>query len=402
MPEIDLHIRIISSLTEVSATDWNDCLKGTQPNTDSVLHPFMTHAFLYALEASHCTGGRTGWNPSHILVESKRDGLLAAAPCFIKTHSQGEYVFDHAWAEAYARAGGNYYPKLQVSAPFSPVTGPRLLVRQGPLAEQARVALVQGLSTLRERTKASSIHATFLSDDDKLAFERQDFLIRTDQQFHWQNAGYKSFDEFLAALSSRKRKMIRKERLTALANGITITRLSGADLTEAVWDDFYAFYVDTGSRKWGRPYLTRRFFSEIGRTMPEQILLVMASREGKRIAGAINFLGQDTLYGRNWGCIEDHPCLHFEVCYYQAIDYAIEHGLARVEAGAQGEHKLARGYLPVTTYSAHEIADPRLRDAVADYLRREQTHVAKLQQMLTEEGPFKQANEPRAVEKIEV
>jgi uncharacterized protein len=256
-------------------------------------------------------------------------------------------------------------------------------------------ALIQGLEALRERVGASSVHATFLTEQDKAAFASHDFLMRMDQQFHWKNAGYQNFDDFLNALSSRKRKMIRKERQTAVASGIAISRLTGAALTEAVWDDFYAFYMDTGSRKWGRPYLTRRFFSEIGKTMAEQILLVMASREGKYIAGAINFIGQETLYGRNWGCIEDHPCLHFEVCYYQAIDYAIEHKLASVEAGAQGEHKLARGYLPVTTHSAHQIADVRLRSAVADYLRREQIHVLGMQQILIEEAPYKQENKPR-------
>jgi uncharacterized protein len=392
MAETNLQIRIISSLGDIPAADWDACLFGATPITGRMPHPFMTHAFLFALEVSKSTGGRTGWNPTHVLVETPGGELLAAAPCFLKTHSQGEYVFDHAWAEAYARAGGQYYPKLQISAPFSPVTGPRLLVKAGPLADQARVALVQGLQALQDRVQASSIHATFLSEADKTAFEAQGFLIRTDQQFHWKNDGYKSFEDFLAALSSRKRKMIRKERQVALTNGVTISRLSGVDLTEAVWDDFYRFYVDTGNRKWGRPYLTRAFFSEIGRNIADQILLVMASREGKYIAGAINFLGEDTIFGRNWGCIEDHPCLHFEVCYYQAIDYAIERGLANVEAGAQGEHKLARGYLPVTTYSAHAIADPRLRDAVADYLQREQTHVAKIQQMLMEDGPFKQVD----------
>jgi uncharacterized protein len=401
MLESKMQIRIISSLSEVPADSWNACLAGSNNVSNALLHPFMSHAFLQALEISKCTGARTGWNPAHLLLETTEGELLAATPCFIKTHSQGEYVFDHAWAEAYARAGGQYYPKLQVSAPFSPVTGPRLLVKNGPSAEEAKNALIQGLKTLCGRVEGSSVHATFLTEGDKIAFEAQGFLIRIDQQFHWQNAGYKCFDDFLAALSSRKRKMIRKERQTALSNGITIQKLSGAALSEAVWDDFYSFYTDTSNRKWGRPYLNRAFFSEISRSMADQILLVMASREGKYIAGAINFLGSDTIFGRNWGCIEDHPCLHFEVCYYQAIDYAIEHGLKTVEAGAQGEHKLARGYLPVTTYSAHEIFDPGLRNAVADYLRREQTHVAKVTQLLTEEGPFKQVNAPQNASEVE-
>jgi uncharacterized protein len=393
MKSMEFQIRIVSSLKDIPASAWNECVRGDQDKAH-LLHPFMMHEFLLALEISECTGARAGWNPAHVVVETADGMLMGAVPCFIKTHSQGEYVFDHAWAEAFARAGGQYYPKLQISAPFSPVTGPRLLVKQGEHADEVKSALIQGLEALRERVDASSIHATFLTDQDKATFEKHDYLMRTDQQFHWQNAGYDQFDDFLNALSSRKRKMIRKERQTAVANGVSITRLTGAALTEAVWDDFYAFYIDTGNRKWGRPYLTRRFFSEIGKNMPEQILLVMASRGGKYIAGAINFIGQDTLYGRNWGCIEDHPCLHFEVCYYQAIDYAIEHKLARVEAGAQGEHKLARGYLPVTTHSAHHIADQRLRNAVADYLKREQTHVAQVQQILNEDSPFKKDNTP--------
>jgi uncharacterized protein len=386
MQNPEIIVRIIGSMSDITAEKWDACITGSTEQ----LHPFVSHAFLHALEMSGSIGARTGWNAAHILVE-KVGEVLAAVPCYIKTHSQGEYVFDHAWAEAYARVGGDYYPKLQVSVPFSPVTGPRLLVRSGPDAREARALLIKGLKTLRQQVKASSIHATFLTEPDRDALEAQSFLTRTDQQFHWQNADYASFEDFLAALSSRKRKMIRKERIAALANEITIEPLTGAALTEAVWDDFYRFYIDTGNRKWGRPYLTRAFFSAIGRTMADQILLVMARREGKYIAGAINFFDQSALYGRNWGCIEDHPCLHFEVCYYQAIDFAIKNNIPCVEAGAQGEHKLARGYLPVTTCSAHYIADQRLRDAVSDYLRRERVHVERMQEALIAESPFRES-----------
>jgi uncharacterized protein len=395
MAEPELIIRIAASLADVPAAAWDACAQGdstARPN------PFVCHAFLAALEVSGCTGARTGWSPAHVLVEDGSGTLLAAAPCYLKTHSQGEYVFDHGWADAFERAGGQYYPKLQVSAPFSPVTGPRLLVKHGAASAKAAETLVKGLQALRGRLGASSIHVTFLTEQEWKLLGGQGFLQRMDQQFHWQNAGYADVEAFLETLASRKRKAIRKERKTALGSGITIERLTGADLTESHWDDFYAFYMDTGSRKWGRPYLTRRFFSEIGRTMAEQVLLVMARREGRFIAGAINFIGHDALYGRNWGCIEDHPCLHFEVCYYQAIEFAIEKGLARVEAGAQGEHKLARGYLPSTTYSAHDIADPRLKRAVADYLERERNHVTAMQQALLAEGPYRQTgrSEPDA------
>ena len=382
-----LRIRIEPSIASVDAAAWDAC--AAESTGEKTANPFVSHAFLRALEISACTGGRSGWMPTHILVETETGELVAAAPCYLKTHSQGEYVFDHAWADAYERAGGSYYPKLQVAAPFSPVTGPRLLLRSGPMRDEARTALVQGLRIARERLGASSVHVTFPTREEWDALGSEGFLQRIDQQFHWSNAGYASFESFLETLASRKRKNIRKERQAALANGITVERLSGDAITPAHWDDFFAFYMDTGSRKWGRPYLNRKFFAEIGETMRDRILLVMARREGKRIAGAINFIGDDILYGRNWGCIEDHPFLHFEVCYYQAIDFAIERGLSRVEAGAQGEHKLARGYLPAATYSAHEIADPRLRRAVADYLERERQHVEAMGEVLTAEGPYR-------------
>jgi uncharacterized protein len=323
-----------------------------------------------------------------VIVETD-DGILGAVPCYLKSHSRGEYVFDCGWAEAYERAGGSYYPKLQVSVPFTPATGPRLLVRPGPQADTVRAALASGLVTLCGELEASSVHLTFLPQAQARFLAAQGFLLRTDQQFHWNNAGYASFEDFLAALASRKRKTIRRERAAALPKGISVHWLTGKDLTEEVWDAFFAFYMETGSRKWGRPYLTREFYSLVGERMGDRILLVMAKRAGRWIAGAINFIGPDTLYGRHWGALEHHPMLHFEVCYYQALDYAIARGLGRVEAGAQGEHKLARGYLPTTTYSAHFIADPALRRAVADYLNHERAYVAAEGAELAALAPFR-------------
>ena len=316
-------------------------------------------------------------------------------PCYLKSHSQGEYVFDRGWADAYERAGGRYYPKLQASVPFTPAAGPRLLIRDGVDRDRIGTALASGLVALCDATKG------LIGSRDVCARSRMEvcwrtrFLQRTDQQFHWHNQGYGGFEDFLASLNSRHRKAIRRERRDALANGITIHALTGSDITEDAWDAFFAFYMETGSRKWGRPYLTRTFFSLIGESMAKDVLLVMARRNGRWIAGAINFIGSDTLFGRNWGAIEHHPFLHFEVCYYQAIDFAIQRGLKTVEAGAQGEHKIARGYLPQTTYSAHYIADPGLRRAIADYLKRERAYVAEAARELTEAGPFrKTADEP--------
>jgi predicted N-acyltransferase len=344
---------------------------------------------LGVIEASLAVGPRTGWQPNHLLVETPAGDLVGAAPCYLKSHSRGEYVFDQGWAEAFEHAGGNYYPKLQVAAPFTPVTGPRLLVKPGPSADPARAALAQGLADITTRNRLSSAHVTFLTEPEWRYLGEQGFLLRTDQQFHWQNNAYSSFEDFLAALSSRKRKTIRRERKEALEPGIEVRWLTGSDLTEGVWDAFFAFYMDTGSRKWGRPYLTREFFSRIGEAMAERILLVMARRNGRWIAGAINFLGSDSIYGRNWGALEHHPFLHFELCYYQAIDYAIQHRLKTVEAGAQGEHKLARGYLPATTYSAHYIANPGLRRAIDDYLRRERAYVEAAGEELAAAAPFR-------------
>ncbi|WP_288585166.1 GNAT family N-acetyltransferase [uncultured Methylobacterium sp.] len=389
-----LQVRVVQRIGEIAAADWDRCAHSAESmaGAGESHNPFVSHAFLSALEDSGCVGGRTGWVPLHVAAE--RDGqVIGYAPCYLKSHSQGEYVFDHGWADAFERAGGRYYPKLQVSVPFTPVTGPRFLIAPGEDAHEATAALVAGLRALRRQVEASSIHATFLPEAEAERAGALGFLRRVDQQFHWDNDGYTTFEDFLGALASRKRKAIKRERRDALATGLTIEWVTGADLTEAHWDAFYRFYVDTGSRKWGRPYLNRRFFSLIGERMPERILLVMARREGQYVAGAINLIGDRALYGRNWGCIEDHPFLHFEVCYYQAIDFAIRHGLARVEAGAQGEHKLARGYRPVITHSAHDIADSGLRAAIADYLRREARHVAAAAEELDAATPFRRGED---------
>ena len=393
MSQDDLKLRVASSLSAVDAASWDACANPgrehqADPDEDPA-NPFITHAFLSACEESGSATRRTGWGSAHLLVEDGEGRLLACSPAWLKSHSQGEYVFDHGWADAYERAGGSYYPKVQVSVPFTPATGRRLLVRPGERAREAEATLVKGLRVLQERLGASSTHATFLTEREWGLLGREGWLQRTDQQFHWINEGYDSFDAFLGALASRKRKVIKRERRDALANDISIDFVTGKDLTEAHWDAFFAFYMDTGSRKWGRPYLTRTFFSLVGERMADQVLLVMARRAGRYVAGAINFIGGDTLYGRNWGCVEDHPFLHFEVCYHQAIEFAIGRGLKRVEAGAQGEHKLARGYRPVTTRSAHYIADRSLRRAVEDYLVRERRHVETMQDVLEEHLPFR-------------
>jgi predicted N-acyltransferase len=410
----EFRIRVLPAIADVPADAWDACAnpEGLLPKADEQSHelvkvtsehkpnssvetcgyrynPFVSHGFLSALEASQSAVARTGWLPQHLLAETTDGAVLGACPCYLKSHSRGEYVFDAGWADAYERAGGAYYPKLQVSVPFTPATGPRLMARPGPQADAARAALAAGLVALTEKREASSAHVTFLPREESDMLTARGFLQRTDQQFHWDNAGYTSFEDFLAALSARKRKLVKRERRDAVANDITLHWLTGSDLTEEVWDAFFAFYMDTGSRKWGRPYLTRAFFSIVGETMRDRILLVMAKRAGRFIAGAINFIGSDILYGRHWGAIEEHPFLHFEVCYYQAIEYAIARKLARVEAGAQGEHKLARGYMPVTTYSAHYIADPALRRAIADYLKRERSYVAAAGEELAAHAPFR-------------
>jgi predicted N-acyltransferase len=384
-------VRVEPSIAAVPAAAWDACARGTGSATTSACqgNPFISHAFLLALEESKSAARETGWLPQHLVLEDGAGGIAACMPCYLKSHSYGEYVFDHGWADAYERAGGEYYPKLQSAVPFTPVTGPRLLVRDGPERGERQALLLQAAATLAGRLDASSLHITFPTREEWELAGRLGFLQRNDQQFHWLNEAYGSFDDFLSALASRKRKSIRTERKRACEDGIEIEWVTGSDLSEAHWDAFYAFYMDTGSRKWGSPYLNRSFFSLIGETMREEILLVLAKRGGRAIAGALNFIGAEALYGRYWGALEEHPFLHFEVCYYQAIDFAIQHKLARVEAGAQGEHKLARGYLPVPTYSAHFIRDAVLRRAVADYLKRERLAVAHHIALLDEESPYR-------------
>ncbi len=377
----------IASPIESAASNSDSTASGNE--SGGGYNPFISHEFLSILQESGCATARTGWQPVHLRLETAGGDLLGAAPCYLKSHSQGEYVFDHGWADAFERAGGSYYPKLQVAVPFTPATGPRLLVRRGMEGAGVRAALAQGLKSLAGQIEASSVHVTFAQADDMASLQAAGYLPRTDTQFHFLNEGYGNYDDFLATLASRKRKALKRERREALAGGIEIDWLTGSDLTEAVWDDFFAFYMDTGSRKWGRPYLNRAFFSLLGERMARDVVLIMARRGGRYIAGAINFIGSDTLYGRNWGCIEDHPFLHFEVCYHQAIDFAIERGLKVVEAGAQGEHKLARGYRPVTTHSAHHIAHPGLRRAVADYLSQERREVEAVGDYLDEHTPFR-------------
>src|ERR1700730_11084503 len=377
-----LRIRVLPSIGDITETAWDACAGGACAN------PFTRHAFLSALEASKSATARTGWQPQHLVAETADGSIIGVAPCYLKSHSRGEYVFDRGWAEAYEHARGSYYPKLQVAVPFTPATGRRLMVAPGADVDLTRAALARGLVELTKLRDASSAHITFMTEAEWRALGERGFLLRTDQQFHWANGGFATFDDFLAALSSRKRKTIKRERRDALANGIEVVWLTGADLTEAAWDAFFQFYMETGSRKWGRPYLTREFYSLIGQSMADKVVLVMAKRAGRYIAGAINFIGGDTLFGRHWGAIEHHPFLHFELCYYEEIADAIAQRL-RVEAGAQGEHKLARGYMPVTTYSAHYIADPALRRAIADYLARERAYVASAGEELAALAPFR-------------
>jgi predicted N-acyltransferase len=408
MAATELTLRVANSIGEVTAEAWDACANAAcavqgngaggpdlapvnvrSSTSEEPYNPFISHDFLSALELSKSVRARAGWQPMHLVAEEPNGALLGAVPCYVKSHSQGEYVFDHGWAEAYERAGGSYYPKLQVSVPFTPATGRRLLVRPGPQAAAVRAALADALVDICRRSNASSAHVTFPTEAEWQLLGDRGFLKRTHQQFHWENAGYASFDGFLTALASRKRKVIRREREDALANGISVHWLTGSDLTESVWDAFFDFYMETGSRKWGRPYLTRAFYSLVGEKMRDRILLVMAKRNGRWIAGAINFIGSDTLFGRHWGCVEQHPFLHFELCYYQAIQFAIERKLRRVEAGAQGEHKISRGYLPTTTYSAHYIVDPGLRRAIEDFLKRERAYVAAAGEELAEAAPFR-------------
>jgi predicted N-acyltransferase len=384
----NLAVHIAASIGAFTKAEWQS-LAGTTRGCTGGYNPFLSYEFLTSLEDSGCAVPRTGWQGQHLRLEDGEGTLLGAVPCYAKSHSQGEYVFDHGWADALERAGGHYYPKLQVSVPFTPVTGPRLLVANGLDANEVKRTLAGGLAAVTEKLGVSSAHVTFARADDVEVLKKAGFLIRTDQQFHFFNNGYGSYQDFLDTLASRKRKALKKERREALSAGITVDWLTGRDLTERAWDDFFSFYMDTGGRKWGRPYLNRKFFSLIGERMAEDVLLVMARRNGRYVAGAINFIGSDALYGRNWGCIEDHPFLHFEICYHQAIDFAIARGLKVVEAGAQGEHKLARGYMPVTMQSAHYVAHPGLRRAVADYLQRERREVEHMGEYMTAHGPFR-------------
>lgn len=373
--------RLVDGIKAIAPATWDALANPPGARTN----PFISHAFLAALEESGSATVRTGWQPAHIVLE-RAGQPVAAAPMYVKSHSYGEYVFDHAWADAFARAGGEYYPKLQVAVPFTPVTGPRLLTGADA---NAREPLAKAMVAFAGRLGVSSLHITFPTEAEAASLASQGFLQRDDQQFHWHNENYRDFADFLSALSSIKRKNLRRERAEAVKAGIDIEWITGSDLTEAHWDAFFAFYMDTGSRKWGSPYLTRKFFSLVGQSMADQILLVLAKRAGRPIAGALNFIGSDTLYGRNWGAIEHHPFLHFELCYYQAIEFAIAKGLKVVEAGAQGAHKLARGYMPQRTHSLHWIAHQGLRDAVARYLKEERRAVGEEIVALTEHAPFR-------------
>jgi len=379
--EVEVH----RSIADIGAQAWSACTAAA----DYADNPFIAFDFLNALEETGCASPSTGWAPRHISIKDETGRIAAVAPLYLKSHSQGEYVFDQGWAQAYENAGGCYYPKLQCASPFSPVTGPRLLVRPDVDRDQAQGLLIAGAVTVAQSLGASGVHVTFPAEEDWRALGAHGFLQRQDQQFHWFNDGYRTFDDFLAALSSARRKTIRRERRDALAQ-VEVVALSGSDLKEEHWDVFFRFYVDTGSRKWGRPYLTRAFFSALGERMADKVLLFLARREGRWVAGALNLIGGDCLYGRNWGCTEDIPFLHFELCYYQAIEHAIARGLARVEAGAQGPHKIARGYLPSPVYSAHYIADPALRAPVGRYLEQERAAVRQEMDWLAETySPFK-------------
>ncbi|GAA4764886.1 GNAT family N-acetyltransferase [Novosphingobium ginsenosidimutans] len=372
---IPVEARIARGVGALPADQW-DALTGD--------NPFLSHAFLTALEDSGSVGPGTGWDAVPITIAGSDGRIAAALPAYLKAHSQGEYVFDHAWVDAWHRAGGSYYPKLQIAVPFTPATGPRLLLADDALAKP----LLRAAEQVCEDNGLSSAHATFIAPEQVPLFESTGWMLRSDIQFHWENRGYASFDDFLAALSSRKRKDIRKERAAA-QEGVEIRHLTGAAIRPDHWDAFWTFYQDTGARKWGRPYLTREAFTLLGERMADRILLVMAFIGETPVAGALNFIGPDALYGRYWGAVLDKPFLHFELCYYQAIDAAIALGLKRVEAGAQGGHKLARGYEPVETWSAHYIVHPGFREAVADFLDRERRGVAQDRLYLAERAPFK-------------
>jgi hypothetical protein len=370
---------VTGSVSEIDATSWNGLVAAADPHAN----PFLDHAFFLALEQSGSASRRTGWTPRHIVLRDD-EAIVGVMPLYEKAHSQGEYVFDHGWANAYEQAGGDYYPKLQAAVPFTPVTAPKLLAGR----PEYRRALLTAAETLAREHGFSSIHATFVPEDEAALAVEAGWLLRNDTQYHWHNAGFGAFEDYLATLSSRHRKVTRRERRDAL-EGLTVGWLTGADLTESVWDAFFDFYQDTGNRKWGRPYLNRSFFSLLSAAMADRIVLMFAYDGERPIAGTLNLIGGDTLYGRYWGAVAEVPFLHFELCYYQAIDFAIAHGLRTVEAGAQGEHKLARGYAPATTRSVHWIGHPGLREAVERFLRQERAAVIREQEVLAEMTPFR-------------
>ena len=381
---------MVARIADVPAAVWDACA-----NPDpATFNPFVAHAFLKALEDAGTVGGRTGWTPRHLVLRGDGGDIVGCAPAYLKSHSQGEYVFDYGWADAYMQAGGRYYPKLQIAVPFTPVPGPRLLVRPGPDSATHEAVLAAAAIEVAERSGLSGVHITFLTEGEWSRLGAQGLLQRTGQQFHWNNAGYATFDDYLATLASRKRKDTRKERAQALAGGLDVQWLRGREITEAHWDAFYRFYMETGSRKWGRPYLNRKFFSLLAASDVGELCLLMLARRGTRpIGGSFHMVGGDCLFGRYWGAVEHQPFLHFEMCYYQAVDYAIAHKLQRVEAGAQGEHKLARGYLPTKTYSAHYIVDPALRRAVAHFLKRERASVDAACEALAEYSPYRKGSD---------
>jgi len=379
--DIRAEIKVLPGLSDIAAADWDACA-GPE-------NPFLSHAFLSALEESGSVSAKTGWLPRHLVVEDKTGRPVGCMPLYLKGHSYGEYVFDWGWADAYERAGGKYYPKLLSAVPFTPVTGPRMLVRPGVDRDRVEEILAGGMVGVLDQLDVSSVHVNFPTRREWERLGGFGFLQRRGLQYHWQNDGYASFDDFLAALSSRKRKAIRKERKAVTETGLTLRKLVGSEIEDRHWDAFFHFYMDTADRKWGSPYLNRTFFALLGERMADRVLLVVAEDDGEPVAGALNLIGTDALYGRNWGCVERYKHLHFEACYYQAIDFAIERGLARVEAGAQGQHKIQRGYLPVATYSAHLIPDRGFSEAVEDFLRRENRQVEYEIEMLAAESPFK-------------
>ncbi|MGB3627008.1 MAG: GNAT family N-acetyltransferase [Henriciella sp.] len=384
MDETRFQVRLSHGLHDVDADAWDAIANPAGLPYD----PFLSWAFLEALEVSGAASPETGWAPHHLLVEAPGGALVGAMPLYLKSHSQGEFVFDHSWADAFERAGGQYYPKLLCAVPFTPVTGRRRLAKPGPDEDQIKRLLAGAACRIAEQNGISSLHVNFVAEDEARELDQAGMLIRTDQQFHWHNSGYESFDDFLAALSSSKRKNLRKERAKA-QDGLEFVHLTGNDITENHWDVFYEFYLDTGARKWGSPYLNRETFSILGERLSDRILLIFALENGEQIAGALNLIGTDTLYGRYWGTLSPRPMLHFETCYYQAIDFAIEHRLKKVEAGAQGGHKLARGYVPETTYSAHWIAHDGLAMAIEDYLERERDMVDREAEFLRGRSPFR-------------